>query len=71
MSRAEAIPEAERYFDGGGFFTDLARRVGIPSESQNPARRAELLAYLEDEMRPSLERQGFRCTLLSSIARPG
>jgi hypothetical protein len=58
MSRAEAILEAERYFDGGGFAADLARRVAIPTESQNPARRAELLAYLEDEMRPSLDRHG-------------
>jgi len=71
MSRAEAILESERYFDGGGFFADLARRVAIPTESQNPARRAELLAYLEDEMRPSLERQGFRCTLLANPSDQG
>jgi acetylornithine deacetylase/succinyl-diaminopimelate desuccinylase-like protein len=71
MSRAEAILESERYFDDGGFFADLARRVAIPTESQNPARGAELLAYLEKEMRPGLERQGFRCTLLENPAKNG
>ena len=71
MTRAAAILESERYFDEGGFFADLARRVAIPSESQNPARGAELLAYLEEEMRPSLERQGFRCTLLVNPADKG
>ncbi len=71
MSRAEAILESERYFDGGGFFADLARRVAIQTESQNPARRAELSAYLEVEMRPYLERLGFRCTLLANPADKG
>jgi acetylornithine deacetylase/succinyl-diaminopimelate desuccinylase-like protein len=71
MSRAEAILESEHYFDGGAFFADLARRVAIPTESQNPARRAELLRYLDDEMRPGLERLGFRCTLLANPAGAG
>ena len=71
MSRAAAILESERYFDEGGFFTDLARRVAIATESQNPARGAELHAYLEHEMRPGLERQGFRCTLLANPAQNG
>ncbi|OGA34502.1 MAG: hypothetical protein A3F75_12435 [Betaproteobacteria bacterium RIFCSPLOWO2_12_FULL_64_23] len=66
MTRAAAILQSEHYFDEGGFIADLARRVAIKTESQNPARRAELLAYLEQEMRPSLERDGFRCTLLAN-----
>ena len=71
MSRQDAIVQAERYFDEGGFFADLARRVAIKTESQNPARGAELSAYLETEMRPSLERLGFRCTLLANPADKG
>ena len=71
MSRTEAILETERYFDEGRFFADLARRVAIKTESQNPARRAELLAYLEGEMRPRLERQGLRCTLLANPSDQG
>ena len=66
MSRAETIRQIERYFDDGGFVSDLARRVAIKTESQNPARRAELTTYLECEMRPNLERLGFSCTLLAN-----
>lgn len=71
MSRAQAIHDIERYFDEGGFATDLARRVAIPTESQNPARGADLSAYLEAELRPGLERQGFGCTLLPNPSGKG
>ncbi|MBE0625986.1 MAG: M20 family metallopeptidase [Burkholderiales bacterium] len=71
MSRAAAIQQAERYFDEGGFFTDLARRVAIKTESQNPARGAELSAYLEAEMQPWLERLGFQCSLFANPADKG
>src|SRR5512140_2343459 len=71
MSRAAAIKQSERYFDEGGFFADLARRVAIKSESQNPARRTELSDYLEVEMRPYLERMGFRCSLLANPSDKG
>ena len=64
MSRERAIAHAERYFDEGGFFADLARRVAIPTESQNPDRGAELRRYLAGEMQPSFERLGFRCRVL-------
>jgi len=64
MSRDESIAAIERYFDNGGFAADLARRVAMPTESQNPERAGALVAYLESEMRPSLERHGFRCTVL-------
>ena len=38
MSREAAIVRAEAYLDGGAFKADLARRVAIPTESQNPDR---------------------------------
>ena len=63
MSRAQAILAAERYFDDGRFFDELARRVAIPTESQNPAREAELARYLESEIAESLERMGFECRI--------
>ena len=66
MSRERAIAHAERYFDEGGFFADLARRVAIPTESQNPDRGADLARYLTAEMQPSLERLGFRCRILEN-----
>jgi acetylornithine deacetylase/succinyl-diaminopimelate desuccinylase-like protein len=58
VTRQAAIAAAEKYFDSGAFFADLARRVAIPTESQNPERQAELERYLETEMAESLARIG-------------
>ncbi len=71
MSRIESIRAVERHFDDGGFFTDLARRVAFKTESQNPARQHDLVAYLENEMRPSLEKLGFACTALPNPVEGG
>ena len=71
MSRDRAIAHAERYFDEGGFFADLARRVAIPTESQNPDRAADLARYLTGEMQPSFERLGFRCRILDNPLAKG
>ena len=65
MSRDTAIARAADYFDSGGFKADLARRVAIPTESQNPDRRPELARYVEAEMRPALEALGFACRVLT------
>jgi len=65
MSRDAAIKLAETYFDSGGFKADLARRVAIPTESQNPERADELERYLAAEIVPALEALGFRCRLLT------
>jgi acetylornithine deacetylase/succinyl-diaminopimelate desuccinylase-like protein len=64
MSRAAAIARATDHFDSGAFKADLARRVAIPSESQNPERAGELARYLDSEMKPALEALGFRCRVL-------
>src|SRR5690349_1414266 len=58
MTRQSAIAAAQKYFDSGAFHADLARRVAIPTESQNPERQAELARYLENEMAESLARLG-------------
>ncbi len=71
MSRADAIERAERYFDAGAFLADLERRVAIPSESQNPERRGALDDYLEQEMRPTLERMGFACEVIPNPVPEG
>lgn len=71
MSRAATITAIEHYFDSGGFMADLARRVAIPTESQNPERGADLASYLVDEMQPGLERQGFACTILPNPSGKG
>jgi hypothetical protein len=65
MSRAGAIARAERYFDRT-LKAVLARRVAIPSESQNPQRAAEPLrpgrvdpAAVLPALRRHLDRHGF------------
>jgi acetylornithine deacetylase/succinyl-diaminopimelate desuccinylase-like protein len=64
MSRDAAIARAADYFDSGRFKADLARRVAIPTESQNPDRAGELAHYVETEMKPALEALGFACGAL-------
>ncbi len=66
MSRDRAIGRVERCFDNGELFDALARRVAIPTESQEPARRPELHRYLGLEMAPSFERLGFECEVFAN-----
>ena len=57
--REQAVAAAARHFDDGHFVRDLARRVAIRTESQNPTSGPALSAYLHDEMAPSLAALGF------------
>jgi len=70
MSRDAAIDRAYAYFDGGGFLADLARRVAIPSSSQEPERAGALRAYLVDEIVPTLKLLGFDCSILDNPHGP-
>ncbi|HEX6958375.1 MAG TPA: M20 family metallopeptidase [Ferrovibrio sp.] len=71
MTRDAAIRAATAYLDEGGFAADLARRVAIPTESQNPDRRAALAEYLDREMRGTLEALGFDCAIHRNPAPNG
>ena len=71
MTRTASIAEAHAYFDKKTFHTDLARRVAIPTESQNPDRAIELAAYLTDELTPSLELLGFACRIYENPKKGG
>lgn len=71
MNRTEVITSIERHFDTGDFLADLAGRVAFRTESQNPERLADLRAYLDLEMRPCLERLGFRCEVLPNPVATG
>ncbi|WGF89179.1 M20 family metallopeptidase [Marinivivus vitaminiproducens] len=57
--RDKALDRARDHFDTGAFKADLARRVAIPTESQEPAMRPELRRYLDDEIAPWLAERGF------------
>jgi acetylornithine deacetylase/succinyl-diaminopimelate desuccinylase-like protein len=70
MSRANAIARAYAHFDKGDFLADLARRVAIPSSSQEPERAAALRSYLTDEIAPTLGRLGFGSRILDNPHGP-
>jgi acetylornithine deacetylase/succinyl-diaminopimelate desuccinylase-like protein len=59
MSRDTALAAAAAHFDRGDFARDLARRVAIRTESQDPASGPALQSYLADEIGPSLAALGF------------
>lgn len=67
--RETAIARAQAYFDSGALHRDLARRVAMPTESQNPERKAVLAEYLEAEIRPAFEALGFACRIMSECDR--
>ena len=71
MSRQQSIEAAEKYFDSHEFHRDLARRVAIPTESQNPDRQLELNAYLISDLTPALEKMGFECRLYENPKQGG
>lgn len=71
MSRTDTITAAQRYFDSRAFHADLARRVAIPTESQNPARLPDLHRYLDDELIPSLKKLGFECQVFANPVEGG
>src|SRR5262249_58810101 len=66
MTRADAIARAREDFTSGAFLAELDRRVAYRTESQNPARGAELRAYLEQEMRPAFDAFDFESRLVES-----
>lgn len=66
MTRQQAIDAAQACFDDGRFQDVLARRVALRTESQDPERGPQLLAYLTDEMVPSLEPLGFQCRIVDN-----
>jgi acetylornithine deacetylase/succinyl-diaminopimelate desuccinylase-like protein len=65
MKRDDAIALAAKQFDGGEFKQLLARRIAIPTESQNPERADVLQRYLDEEIRPAFEAMGFECRTLT------
>ena len=68
MTRDAAISRVSDYFDGGRFQADRGDLVTYRTESQNPAPEAaaEMRRYLEEAMRPRLERLGFTCEIIEN-----
>lgn len=68
--RDAAIAKAEAYVDSGDLRADLARRICMPTESQNPERTPILTDYIEAEIGPAFEALGFSCRKLSQDGWP-
>lgn len=68
MSRESAVAQVYADFDSGRFAEVLARRIAIPTESQNPDRAGDLVAYLKQEMIPAFEAMGFATRILEHPA---
>ncbi len=67
-SRDAAIARARSSFDAGEFRQMLARRIAVPTESQNPERGPALRQYLDEEVGPAFEAMGFTCRVLEHAA---
>jgi acetylornithine deacetylase/succinyl-diaminopimelate desuccinylase-like protein len=61
--RARALAAAAQHLDSGAFLQDLARRVAVRTESQDPASGPALHAYLRNDIGPALAALGFTPTL--------
>lgn len=69
-TRAHAIARARRTLASGELFHVLSRRVAMPTESQNPARAAQMRRYLAEEMAPEFESMGFTCRMFDHPRSP-
>ena len=69
-TREGAVARAEGHVDSGRFRDELAELVAHETESQEPSQAPALARYLEEAMRPRLERLGLACEVLSN-PRPG
>jgi acetylornithine deacetylase/succinyl-diaminopimelate desuccinylase-like protein len=70
-SRQAVLAAAAAHLDSGSFARDLARRVAMPTESQNPAAAPVLQAYLDGELSPTLGALGFVCQTHANPAAGG
>ena len=66
MQRTDSLAAASAYFDGGGFFADLQRRVAFRTESDTGAATPALEAYLREELMPPLAALGFACEVVAN-----
>lgn len=67
-ARARVLTDADAWFDAGGLFDVLARRVAVPTESQEPGRAEALDGYLRHEIVPALDALGFDCEIVPNPA---
>ncbi len=62
-SREGALARSRAHYDSGAFVETLARRVAVPSTSQDPAFAPHLWRYLEEEIAPAADVMGFEAVV--------
>jgi acetylornithine deacetylase/succinyl-diaminopimelate desuccinylase-like protein len=62
-TRTAVLAATAAWFDAGALLADLQRRVAYRTESQDPRSAEALERYLHEEIRPSVERLGFRASI--------
>ncbi len=62
-TREQAIEAALAFFDSGAFRDRLAELVAIPSTLQDPDHEQDVWRYLEQAIRPWVERLGFTAAI--------
>ncbi len=65
-TRDEALAAAGRWFDEGKLLAELRRRVAHRTESQEQGRLPQLMAYLTDEIAPSIAPLGFTWQIIDN-----
>ncbi len=70
-TRDQALANARTHFDHGDFQADLAKRIAVPTESQEPGRRSELYRYLLQEIGPWLRRYDFAIEIFENSDSSG
>lgn len=71
MPRSDSLRAAAAYFDEGGFFEDLRRRVAVRTESDTGTAPPALEAYLRDDLGPPLAAMGFECERIANPVAGG
>lgn len=70
VNRENAINRAVRFFDDDSFFTMLADWVSLDTGSRSNDRKPQMLAYLEQKMRPYLRTMDFDCRIVENPVEP-
>lgn len=66
ISRTAAIQAAKALYDDGTFLGHLAALVAVPTESNPPAHKADLVRYCTDILGPMVEALGFTVSVLDN-----
>jgi hypothetical protein len=65
-TRADAIAKAREHLHSGAFITELNRRVGFKTQSQEPLPGDPMRAYLVEGLTPAFEEMGFTTRIVES-----